>query len=221
MLRASRSAFLFLSLLCALSPLFAQSAANGVSWGFTRTYWDGTWYRDGYAQAGTGGNMISVRRDLPMNNQTRIAILGSYSWLRHTTTTLREPVVIDPVTDEVISGGLLTTRTDKTYFREIELAAHLHHYVDSEGRSQFYLGGGPSARWGSAGKREQNSRKSEFHTNAAWFGLSALVGMKQQWSDGALTTFFEPRLLWSPDPSDRFQETFPPVNLIVAMGVLW
>ncbi len=221
MFRASRSAQIVFVLMVFSASAFAQSAGNGLSWGFTRTYWDGTWYEDGYAGAGTGGNMVSFRREMPMNNQTRISLMGSYSWLRHTTTTLLEPVIIDPLTDEVISGGMMATRTDHTYFREIEVAAHIHQYLDTEGHSTFYIGGGPSARWGSAGIREQDSRKSDFHTQAAWFGLSALVGMRQQWDDDGLVTFFEPRLLWSPDPSDRYQETFPPVNLIVAMGVLW
>lgn len=221
MFSASRSAQFVLVCLLFATAANAQGASNGLSWGFTRTYWDGTWYRDGYAEAGTGGNMVSVRRDMPMNDLTRITLVGSYSWLRHTTTRLIEPVIIDPVSDEVISGGMLATRTHHTFFREIEVAAHLHQYLDSEGNSKFYVGGGPSARWGSAGKREQNTRKAEFHTNAAWFGLSALVGMEQQWIENGLKTFFEPRLLWSPDPSDRFQETFPPVNFIVAMGILW
>lgn len=223
MVRASCSAQLLtaLILLATATAAFAQSAATGLSWGYTRTYWDGTWYEDGYAGAGTAGNMISIRREMPMNDRTRIAVSGSYSWMRHTTTTLREPVVIDPLTDEVISGGMLDTRTDHTYFREIDLALHAHHYLDNEGKNKFYIGGGPSARWGSAGKREQDSREASYQTNAAWFGFSALAGLRQQWNEDGLVTFFEPQLLWSPDAADRYQDTFPPVNLIVAMGVLW
>jgi hypothetical protein len=236
MLMASRSAkILFaLVLLVPLSSVLAQQN-TGLSWGFTRTYWDGTWYKDGYAEAGTGGNMISLRRELPMSDETRIAVVGSYSWLRHTTTTLLEPVVVDPLSDEVISGGIMDTRTDHTYFREVELALLLNHYVDNEGHSKFYIGGGPSARWGAAGKKTD---KINYHdperviplnyveqgptqTQAAWFGLSALVGIRQQWRDDSMISFVEPRLLWSPDGSDRYQKTFPPVNFIVAMGVLW
>lgn len=223
MFQASRSAnfVLVLLLLVTTSSVLAQGAATGLSWGFTRTYWDGTWYEDGYAEAGTGGNMISLRREMPMSDRTFVNVMGSYSWMRYTTTTLREPVVIDPLTDEVISGGMLATRTDLTYFREMEIAAHVHQYLDNEGQSKFYVGGGPSIRWGAAGKREQDSRKAEFHTQAAWFGFSALIGLRQQWNDEGLITFFEPRMLWSPDDADRFQQTFPPVNLMIAMGVLW
>jgi len=207
-------------MLTLVSSACAQGT-TGLSWGFTRTYWDGTWYKDGYAGAGTGGNMISLRKESPLTDATRIAIVGSYSWLRHTTTTLLEPVVIDPLTDEVISGGMLYTRTDKTYFREVELALHLHHYLDNEGQQKFYIGGGPSGRWASAGKRLQDSRETEFHTQAAWFGLSVLAGIRQQWSEGGTVAFIEPRMLWSPDAADRFQETFPPVNLVFAMGIMW
>ena len=236
MTMASRSARLLLALLLLVpaSSLLAQGSM-GLSWGFTRTYWDGTWYNDGYAGAGTGGNMISLRKELPMSNETRLSVVGSYSWMRHTTTTLLEPVVIDPLTDQVISGGALGTQTDHTYFREVELALLLNHYVDNEGHSKFYIGGGPSARWGAAGKKLErpnyhDPERVDFYefyldrstqTQAAWFGLSALVGLRQQWSDDGMISFVEPRLLWRPDGSDRYQKTFPPVNFILAMGVLW
>ncbi|MBK6766441.1 MAG: hypothetical protein IPG71_09015 [bacterium] len=199
----------------------SQPAAFGFSWGYTRTYWDGTWYEDAYTGAGTAGNMFSVRREMPMNDRTRLAVSATYNWMRHTTTTLIEPVVIDPVTDQVISGGLLAARTEHSYFREIDVAIHAHRYVNPESRNRFYFGGGPAIRWGSAGRRDQDSRRMSYQTNAAWFGLSVVGGLRQQWKEDGLETFFEPQLLWSPDAADRYQETFPPVNLVVAMGVLW
>ncbi|MCB9365949.1 MAG: hypothetical protein H6508_02000 [Calditrichaeota bacterium] len=219
----SKSATLTIALLLlALAPVAkAWEGATGVSWGYTRTYWQGTWYQDGYAEAGTAGNMLSVRHEVPFGAHTNFVMSGSYSWLRHTTTTLLEPVVIDPLTDDVISGGAMLTRTDHTYFREIDLAAQVHYYLDDRGASKFYVGGGPAARWGSAGKRRQDALKSDYHTQAAWFGLSGLAGIRQEWNDNGLQTFFEPQLLWSPDNADRYQETFPPVSLIVAMGILW
>ena len=222
MVGASRSAS-FSLLLVLVMFMMAQAAdySNGLSWGFTRTYWEGTWYGDGYAEAGTGGNVFGLRHERSIAEHTLLAIVGSYSWMGHTTTTLREPVIFDPETDEVISGGSLDTRTDKTYFREAELAAHVHYFLDDRGRQKLYVGGGPSARWGAAGKREQDAHRAEFHTQAAWFGFSALAGLRQQWSEDGLVTFFEPRLLWSPDGADRYQTTFPPVNLILSMGILW
>jgi len=222
MLGASRSALVLITAVL-LFVIPAQSAEHhtGFSWGFTRTYWDGTWYGDGYAEAGTGGNSIAIRHERPVAEHMQISFVGNYSWMRHTTTTLLEPVIIDPMTDEVISGGLMATRTDNTYFREAELAAHVHYFLDDFGRQKFYVGAGPSVRWGAAGKREQDSQRAEFHTQAAWFGVSALAGMRQQWNDDGVTTFFEPRLLWSPDGADRYQQTFPPVNLMITMGLLW
>lgn len=210
-----------LTLLATFSIAHGQPAALGLSWGYTRTYWDGTWYEDAYTGAGTAGNMFCIRREMPLNDLTRLSVSAAYSWMRHTTTTLVEQVVIDPVTDQVVSGGALDTRTEHSYFREIDLAVHAHRYLQSEGRNRFYVGGGPAIRWGSAGRREQDSRSLSYQTNAAWFGLSILGGLRQQWREDGPVTFFEPQLLWSPDAADRYQKTFPPVNLVVAMGVLW
>ena len=196
----------------------AQAPATGISWGFNRTYWDGKWYQDGYAEAGTGGALLSLRREMPVGAQTAVSFYFSFMWMRHTTTTLIEPVIVDPESDTVIGGGMMATQTHRTYFREYDLGFNIHRYLTTEGPS-IYFGGGPSIRWGQAAKLDiEDERPGDIH-KAAWFGLTLLAGYRTTMN--GKTTFFEPQLTFSPDPADRWQETYPPVNFTIQMGLLW
>ena len=196
----------------------AQAPAMGVSWGFTRTYWDGTWYKDGYAGAGTGATLLSLRREMPINARTDISLYLSYMWMRNTISTLIEPVIADPVTDDIISGGWMFTQTHRSYYREYNLGFNLHRYLFPEGPS-IYIGGGPLARWGQSGRRNVDEKPPGDIHKAAWFGLTVLAGYRTEWN--GKTAFFEPQLTFSPDMADRWQENYPPVNLTFQMGMLW
>jgi hypothetical protein len=193
----------------------------GLSWGFGRTYWDGKWYGDGYAEAGTGGNTISIRRDNPLSGNLDVSLHLDYLWQRHTTTTLIEPFVEDPETGEPVSGGLLLTQTHFTFYREWTLGANFHYYLSHAERSRFYIGGGPSVRFGHAGKREIDEPRPGVTQKATWFGLTALVGYSTPALGDGSSAFFEPQLTFSPDPADRYQKVYPPVNLNFLMGIMW
>jgi hypothetical protein len=196
----------------------AQAPATGFSWGFTRTYWDGKWYKDGYAEAGTGATMLSLRREMPLNSRTQASLYINCLWMRSTVSTLIEPVIVDPLTDEVISGGRMLTQTHRSYYREYDLGANLNRYLFPDGPS-IYVGAGPLIRWGQSGKREVDARELCDSRKATWFGLTVLAGYRTEWN--GRTAFFEPQLTFSPDMADRWQKTYPPVNLTFQMGMLW
>ncbi|MBU0690305.1 hypothetical protein KKC97_04095 [bacterium] len=196
----------------------AQAPATGVSWGFTRTYWDGKWYKDGYAGAGTGATMLSLRREMPVGAQTQVSLYISYLWMRNTISTLIEPVIVDPVTDEVLNGGMMFTQTHRSYYREYDVGVNLHRYLFPDG-PMIYIGGGPLVRWGQSGRRNIDGPPPGDTHKATWFGLTVLAGYRTEWK--GRTTFFEPQLTFSPDMADRWQENYPPVNLSFQMGMLW
>ncbi len=196
----------------------AQTPATGFSWGFTRTYWDGKWYEDGYAGAGTGATVLSLRRETQLNERTDISLYLSYLWMRNTISTLIEPVIVDPLTDDVISGGMMFTQSHRSYYREYNLGVNLHRYLFPEEPS-IYIGGGPLVRWGQSGRRDIKAEPPGDIHKATWFGLTVLAGYRSEWN--GRTAFFEPQLTFSPDMADRWQENYPPVNLTFQMGLLW
>lgn len=188
----------------------AQGPGMGISWGFARTFWDGTWNEDGYPDAGTGAVFLSLRRVTAFSMMTEVSIYLNYMWSRHTTTTLVDYPYTDPAWP--------VTRTDRTYYREIDVGFNLHRYFDKEHRN-FYIGVGPQVRWGQAGRREVDEDRPGDIRKGAWFGLTFLLGYTTQWEK--TRAFIEPQFILSPDNSDRWQENYPPETLVIQMGLIW
>ena len=183
------------------------SGYTGISWGFTRTWWSASANDEGYPRAGTAGAVISLRRVKMMNDRIAFSPYIQYFWMRSTTTNL----VPDMRGERTI--------TDRTYFREIDLGFNFHLYPVVDSR-QFYIGAGPSIRWGQSGRWNVDDNRAISSSKAAWFGLMLLAGYRTSVGEHT-TAFFEPQLLFSPDQADRWQAVHPPDNLNLHMGILW
>ncbi len=185
----------------------AKSVSYGLSWGFTRTYWSADKNDEGYAAAGTGATRLGFRRIQPADESWELVPHLDYLWMRSTITTL----ICDTCYGEV--------RTDRSYFRELDLGLDLHFFPFHE-CDDFYVGTGPLVRWGSSGTRMDQGRRNERSTRAAWFGLNMMIGYRAFHGEN-LGAFIEPVLTWSPDDADRWQHVFPPDNLSLQMGLMW
>jgi hypothetical protein len=184
----------------------ARPSLRGISWGFTRTWWSRRASDEGYAQAGTAGPSIGLRLWRPTGKRTGVTPYIQYFWMNATQTVL----LCDSCGD---------TRTERTAFRELDLGLNFDYSLTPSGNG-FYLGGGPLVRWGQAGRREVGSNQSGLTQKAAWFGVTLLAGYRTPFGKHSMA-FFEPQLVLSPDLADRWQQTYPPDNLTVLMGILW
>ena len=203
------------SLLCLIPALtFAQdenegiTSYTGVTWGVTRTFW-GNPNSEGYAQAGNAGPVIGLRKVQMVGQNAAfvpyITYMAMYSG----------PVTTAEYTQDSI---LVSRRTSRSYFREIDLGFNVNVYLGGQSKP-FYLGFGPSIRWGQAGQKFDGARSAQTE-KAAWFGLTLLGGYQIGWGKKTIV-FFEPQYTFSPDPADRYQMVYPPDNLNLHMGILF
>jgi hypothetical protein len=183
-----------------------RGSFRGVSWGFTRTWWSRSPSDEGYPQAGTAGPSIGLRLWRPMGARTGITPYIQYFWMDATRTTL-------------LCDSCGATRTDRMAFRELDLGINFDYSLAPSGHG-VYLGAGPSVRWGQSGQREVGANRSGLRQKATWFGVTLLAGYRVPMGNKALV-FFEPQLMVSPDLADRWQDTYPPDNLNLIMGILW
>jgi len=182
---------------------------TGVTWGMTRTFWGGSASSEGYPQAGNAGPVIGLRK---------VQMVGSnVSFVPYLTFMV---MYSGPITTaQYVQDSILVSRTTtRTYFREIDLGFNLNFYPVSNSKS-FYVGLGPSVRWGQAGTRINDARPAQT-MKAAWFGVTGLLGYQIGWGSKT-AVFFEPQYTFSPDPADRWQIAYPPDNLNLIMGVLF
>ncbi len=203
-------------LMCSPVLLFAQDdyedvappvrkSYTGFSWGMVHTIWNGRWSNEGYPEAGTMGFLLSLRKISPMGTSMALAPYLNYSIMNSRVSVL---------SDSTPSG----TVSLRTYFREIDLGINLQAFV-SKKCPGWYIGGGPSVRWGQAGKRVGHEPRPGSVRKATWFGLTALIGYRQEWKKTAV--FMEPQFTFSPDMADRWQHNYPPDMLSLQMGILW
>jgi hypothetical protein len=199
---------LIAGLIAAAIPVHAQGESwTGFSWGMTRTYWSADKNSEGYPRAGTAATVLGLERTAPLTESLEFAPYFRYQWMRSTVTTL----ICDTCYGE--------TRTDRTYYREIDLGFNFNCFPLRDHR-HLYLGAGPSVRWGQAGSYELGTERPGEVLRAAWFGLSVLGGYRSYWGEH-LAVMFEPQLTFSPDEADRWQRVCPPDNLTLQMGMLW
>jgi hypothetical protein len=194
--------------------IFAQdedegiTSYTGITWGMTRTFW-GSASSEGYPQAGNAGPVIGLRKVQMVGANTAfvpyLTFMVMYS---------------GPITTaEYVQDSILISRTTtRNYFREIDLGFNLDFYPIHNTKS-FYLGFGPSIRWGQAATRVNDARPAQT-VKAAWFGVTGLVGYQMGWGKKTVV-FFEPQYTLSPDPADRWQMAYPPENLNLNMGILF
>jgi hypothetical protein len=200
-----------LLLILTATPCLAQlpGSSTGLSWGITRTWWGGGWQAEGYPQAGTAGPFLSLRRVSFVSDNLALSPYLNYYWMTG-----------KAINATFVQDSLLTSVTNsRTYFREIDLGLNLHYFPVQNSKS-FYFGGGPSIRWGQAGKQVNGDMHSNSVMKGAWFGLTALVGLVTPMSEG-VSVFFEPQFTFSPDEADRWQTAYPPTTLNLIMGVLF
>jgi hypothetical protein len=211
---------LSLILLIALPlTLFAQEASDvdvppppepksftGLSWGMVHTIWNGHWAGEGYPEAGSMGFLVSLRKVSPVGSGVSMV-----PYLNYYTMSSRVSVLSDATENETVSI--------RTYFREIDLGVNLQAFPSKQCPS-WYIGGGPSVRWGQAGKRVGLEQRPGTTRKAAWFGLTALMGFQQEWG-AKRAVFVEPQFTFSPDMADRWQRNYPPETLSLQMGFLW
>ncbi|MBU0508139.1 hypothetical protein KKH27_04800 [bacterium] len=180
---------------------------NGISWGFSRTWWSADANNEGYPAAGNAGAMVELRRVRMLNDRVAFSPYLQYFWMRSTITTL----ICDTCYGETV--------TERSFFREIDLGFNLHLFP-VKSCDEFYIGGGPSVRWGQAARREAGTATNTFTAKAAWFGVTVLAGIRTPLY-GTSIAFFEPQFTFSPDQADRWQAIYPPDKMSVHMGVLW
>ncbi len=215
-MRCCTAAVLLALLICLPALLFSQDeyqdvqppqmkSYTGFSWGMVHTIWNGRWNNEGYPQAGTMGFLLSLRKVSPMGSSMALAPYLNYSMMYSRVSVL---------SDSTESG----TVSLRTYFREIDLGINLQATV-SKKCSGWYIGGGPSVRWGQAGKRVGHEARPGTVRKATWFGLTALAGYRQEW--GKRAVFVEPQYTFSPDMADRWQRNYPPDMFSLQMGLLW
>lgn len=180
----------------------------GVTWGLTRTFW-GSNDGEGYPQAGTAGPVIGLRKVKMMSSKMAFVPYLTYMAM------YSGPVTTAKYVQDSI---LISRQTQRSYYREIDLGFNLNFYPGGIAKS-FYLGLGPSIRWGQSGIRIDDARPAKT-TKAAWFGVSLLAGYQIDWGKKAVV-FFEPQYVFSPDPADRWQMAYPPDNLNFVMGILF
>ena len=179
---------------------------TGLSWGAAHTVWNGHWSNEGYAEAGTLGPAISLRKVSTVNSRMAIVPYLNYFVMNSRVSELCD----------TCDNGTVSVRT---YFREIDLGLNLHATV-SQKHPEWYIGGGPSIRWGQAGKRVGYERRPGSVRKAAWFGVTALAGYRLDWGQKH-AVFFEPQVTFSPDMADRWQRNYPPEVVTIQMGILW
>lgn len=184
----------------------ARGSYRGISWGFTRTWWSRNGHDQGYPEAGTAGPTVGLRLWRPMGLRSGVAPYIQYFWMDATQTTLVGG-----------SGGRLLT--ERMAFRELDLGLNFDYALRMDG-SGFYVGGGPLIRWGQSARREVGADRSGLRQKATWFGVTLLAGYRMPMGTKAMA-FFEPQFLVSPDLADRWQDTYPPDNLNIIMGILW
>jgi hypothetical protein len=186
----------------------AISSYTGITWGMTRTFWHGANASEGYAQAGTAGPVFGLRKVQMMGARTALVpYLTFMAMYSGPVTTMRY------VQDSI----LVSRETRRSYFREIDLGLNLQFYP-LHGNKSFYFGLGPSIRWGQSGTRLNDGQTKS--GKAAWFGLTGLLGYQAGWGK-TTAVFVEPQFTFSPDPADRWQQTYPPDNLNLHMGILF
>jgi hypothetical protein len=202
--------------LCCEAAAYAQEAEGtptsftGLSWGFTRTFWNGRANDEGYPQAGTAAPMIGLRKVLTITDQFAwepyLQYLAMYS---------------GPITRFIPTSDTSGySMTEKSYFREIDVGLNLM-YFPAPRIHEFYLGIGPAFRWGQAGHQSSAQPNGRGPTQkATWFGVSLLAGYRVAMGEHT-AVFFEPQYMFSPDPADRWQIVYPPANLNLQMGILW
>ena len=178
---------------------------TGFSWGMVHTIWNGRWNNEGYPRAGTMGLQLGLRKISPMGSNMALAPYVNYSIMYSR---------VSELSDSTPSG----TVSLRTYFREIDLGINLQASVFKKCPG-WYIGGGPSVRWGQAGKRVGHEVRPGTVRKATWFGLTALMGYRQEWKNHAV--FIEPQYTFSPDMADRWQRNYPPDMVSLQMGVLW
>ncbi|HEY3294808.1 MAG TPA: hypothetical protein VGL38_05185 [bacterium] len=194
---------------------FAQDAEDegitsytGVTWGVTRTFW-GSNTGEGYAHAGTAGPVIGLRKVKMVGSNAAFVPYITYMAM------FSGPIT----TTQYLQDSILVSRhTTRSYFREIDLGFNLNYYFGPN-RKSFYVGLGPSIRWGQSGERTDDARPAKT-MKAAWFGTTVLVGYQAGWGKKTVV-FFEPQFTFSPDPADRWQMAYPPDNLNLHMGILF
>jgi len=181
---------------------------TGVTFGMTRTSW-GSSNGDGYPGAGTAGPVFGLRKVHMVGENIALAPYLTYM-----------AIYSGPITTaEFMQDSILVSRhTTRSYFREIDLGFDLNFYMGGATKP-FYLGLGPSVRWGQSGQQfdDAHSAKSQ---KAAWFGMTLLAGYQVGWGKKTVV-FFEPQYTFSPDPADRYQTVYPPDNLNLHMGILF
>ena len=193
-------------------PPVALRSYTGLSWGATHTIWNGRWSNEGYPQAGTMAPFISLRKISPVGSRMAMAPYLSYFAMYSTISTL----ICDTCTQGALNDD---TRTERMYFREIDLGLNLLAYPSARNHN-WYVGGGPVIRWGQAGKRVRGEERPGIVRKGAWFGLALVAGLRQDWGEKQ-AIFIEPQFTFSPDPSDRWQRNYPPETLTLHMGLLW
>ena len=193
-------------------PSAPLKSYTGLSWGATHTIWNGRWTNEGYPAAGTMAPYISLRKVSPLGAKMGMEPYLSYFAMYSTISTL--------ICDTCTQGSLNDdTRTERMYFREIDLGLNLLAYPNPRNHD-WYIGGGPVIRWGQSGRRVKNEGRPGLVRKGAWFGLTLVTGVKQDWGD-KYAIFIEPQFTFSPDPSDRWQHNYPPETLTLQMGLLW
>jgi hypothetical protein len=187
-------------------PPPALKSYTGLSWGAVHTIWNGRWNNEGYPEAGTLGPMVSLRKVSAVSKNLSVVPYLTYYMMYS-----RVSVLSDTTVDRTV--------TIRTYFREIDLGLNLQA-TPWESCPEWYFGGGPSVRWGQAGRRIGLERRPGSIRKAAWFGLTVLAGYRRDWGK-SLAVFFEPQLTFSPDMADRWQRNYPPETFSFQMGILW
>ena len=185
---------------------------TGLSWGAVHTVWNGRWSNEGYPRAGTMAPFISLRKVSPTGSQLAVAPYFSYFATYSTISTL----ICDTCTQGALNDGTLTERM---YYREIDLGLNFQYHLSVK-CPEWYVGGGPSVRWGQAGLRVRGEPRPGVVRRATWFGLTVLGGYLHDWG-GKQSMFIEPQFTFCPDPADRWQRNYPPDTVTLQMGILW
>jgi hypothetical protein len=187
-------------------PARRSRSYTGVSWGAMHTIWNSSWSDEGYPAAGTLGPVISLRRISSTS--------ATMAWVPYISYSILQSNVTESGDSAGNGGGTL-----RTYFREIDLGLNLQISLSAQ-HPEWYVGGGPSIRWGQAGRRVNHEPRPGTVRKAAWFGVNALAGYRVDWGK-KYAIFFEPQVTFSPDNADRWQHNYPPETVTLQMGILW